>query len=114
MIFFELLPFLAHLSRRIIGKLIGYSWSGVPPSAVRLSTMLKDLLQNRLANQSQILCGASFGRGNESLFAAFRSHDQDCHHQHQGLQPIIVCSNDDPGLPGVTLTYFTARSNFVT
>ena len=29
---------------------------------------------------------------------------------HRGLQPIIVCSNDDPGL---TLTYFTARSNFV-
>ena len=26
-------------------------------------------------------------------------------------QPIIVCSNDDPG---VTLTYFTARSNLVT
>ena len=26
------------------------------------------------------------------------------------LLPIIVCSNDDPGL---TLTYFTARSNFV-
>ena len=31
--------------------------------------------------------------------------------QHRGLQPIIVCLNDDPG---VTLTYFTARSNFVT
>ena len=30
---------------------------------------------------------------------------------HQELQPIINCSNDDPG---VTLTYFTARSNFVT
>ena len=29
---------------------------------------------------------------------------------HWGLQPIIVCSNDDPGL---TLTYFMARSNFV-
>ena len=27
-----------------------------------------------------------------------------------GLQPIIVCSNDDLGL---TLTYFTARPNFV-
>ena len=27
------------------------------------------------------------------------------------LQPIIVCSNDDPRL---TLTYFTARSNLVT
>ena len=31
--------------------------------------------------------------------------------KHQGLQPIIVCSNDDPG---VTLTVFTARSNLVT
>ena len=30
---------------------------------------------------------------------------------HRGLKPIIVCSNDDPG---VTLTYFMARSNLVT
>ena len=30
---------------------------------------------------------------------------------HWGLLPIIVCSNDDPG---VTLTYFTAMSNLVT
>ena len=30
---------------------------------------------------------------------------------HLELQRIIVCSNDDPGL---TLTYFTAWSNFVT
>ena len=30
---------------------------------------------------------------------------------YRGLQSIIVCSNDDPG---VTLTYFTARSNLVT
>ena len=29
--------------------------------------------------------------------------------QDRGLLPIIVCSNDDPG---VTLTYFMARSNF--
>ena len=27
---------------------------------------------------------------------------------YPGLQPVIVCSNDDPE---VTLTYFTARSN---
>ena len=27
--------FLAHLSRRLIGELIGYSWSGVRPSVVR-------------------------------------------------------------------------------
>ena len=30
---------------------------------------------------------------------------------HMGLLPIIVYSNDDPG---VTLTYFTARSNLIT
>ena len=31
--------------------------------------------------------------------------------QHRGLQPIILCSNDDPR---VTMTYFRARSNLVT
>ena len=31
--------------------------------------------------------------------------------KHPRLQPIIVWTNDDPGL---TLTYFTARSNLVT
>ena len=30
--------------------------------------------------------------------------------QQLGLQPIIICPNDDPGL---TLTYFIARSNLV-
>ena len=29
--------------------------------------------------------------------------------KHRGLQPIKVCSNDDPG---VTLTYFTAKVKF--
>ena len=71
--------FLAHLSRRLIGELIVYQWSGVRP----LSTMLKHLLlRNRLANQSQILCAASLDRWNESLFKASRSHDQDGHHIH--------------------------------
>ena len=65
--------FLAHLSQRLIGELIGYSWS----------YMLKDLLlRNHFANQSQILCGASLGRGNEILFAASGSHDQDGRHAH--------------------------------
>ena len=74
-------------------------------------------------------------RGNESLFAACGPHDQDGRHANiwlklfknllqslqadfheicyvaSRLEPIIVCSNDDPG---VTLTYFTARSNLVT
>ena len=93
--FFRLFPFslfsalLAHLSRRLIGELIVYQWSGVrrrrPSSVVvrRPSTMLKHLLlQNRLADQSQILCGASLGRGNEILFAASGSHDQDGRHAH--------------------------------
>ena len=75
------------------------------------------------------------GRGNYILFAASGSHDQDGCHAHiwsklfknllqnrradfhdtwyvaSGTQPIIVCSNDDPG---VTMTYFTARSNLET
>ena len=49
---------LAHPSQRLIGELIGYSWSGVRPSSVvrpsSLFTMLKDLLLfNSFANQSQ-------------------------------------------------------------
>ena len=82
----RLIQFLAHLSQRLIGELIGYSWSGVRPASVRRRpafTMLKDLLlRNRFANQSQILCGASLGRGNDILFAASWSYDQDGHHAH--------------------------------
>ena len=90
-------PFLAHLSRRLIGELIVYPWSGVRrrpsvvrPSSVRRtsSTMLKNLLlRNRLADQSQILCGASLGRGNEILFATSGSHDQDGRHAHIWSKP---------------------------
>ena len=89
--------FLAHLSRRLIGELIVYPWSGVRrrPSVVRPSvvrrpsfTMLKHLLlRNRWANQSQILCGASLGWGNESLFAGSWSHDQDGRHAHIWSKP---------------------------
>ena len=83
--------FLAHLSRRLMGELMVYQWSGVRrPSVVGVvrrrpssSTMLKHLLlRNRLDDQSQILCGASLGRGNEILFAASGSHDQDGRHAH--------------------------------
>ena len=72
--------FLAHLSQRLIDEIIVYPWSVV----VRPSfTMLKHLLlQNRVAGQSQILCGASLGRGNEILLAASGSHDQDGRHAH--------------------------------
>ena len=60
------------------GELIVYQWILRPSS-----TIFKDLLlRNRLANQSKILCGASLGRGNESLYKWSRSHDQDGHHAH--------------------------------
>ena len=54
------------------------------PSATATSfTMLEDfLLRNCWADQSQILCGASLGRGNDILFAASGSHDQDGRHAH--------------------------------
>ena len=81
--------FLAHLSQRLIGELIVYSCSGVRPSVVRrrctssyvvVHNFKHLLLRNRLPDQSQILCGASLGRGKESLFAASWSHDQDGRH----------------------------------
>ena len=79
---------LAHISRRLIGELIGYSWSGVRPSVVRRPSVVvvnnfkHPLLQNRLPKQSQILSEACLGRGNDSLFAACGSHDLDGRHAH--------------------------------
>ena len=65
------------------GELIVYQWIRRPSSVRPSSTMLKHLLLgNRLADQSQILCGASLGRGNESLYKWSRSHDQDGRHAH--------------------------------
>ena len=64
------------------GELIVYQWIWRPSSRPS-STMLKHLLLgNRLADQSQILCGASLGRGNVSLYKRSRSHDQDGRHAH--------------------------------
>ena len=61
------------------GELIVYPSSRRPSVVVN---NFKHLLRNRLADQSQILCGASLGRGNNILFAASGSHDQDGHHAH--------------------------------
>ena len=128
--------FLAHLSRRLIGELIVYPWSGVRRTSSS-STMLKHfLLRNRLADRSQILCGASLGRGNE-IFSRHLDHmnkiaatpiygkkpfknlllqnrQADFHetwYVASGTPAHHSLFNDDPG---VTLTYFTARSNLVT
>ena len=74
--------YLAHLSQSLIGELIGYSWSGVRPSSSVVNNFKYLILQNRLLDQSQILCGASFSRGNESFFVASGPHDQDGRHAH--------------------------------
>ena len=56
------------------------------PSVVRQSIVVHNfkhlLLWNRLANQSQILCGALLGRRKESLLTESWSHDQDGRHTH--------------------------------
>ena len=62
------------------------------PSVVRrrpsvVNNFKRLLLHNRWADQSQILCGASLGRGNEILFAASGSHDQDGRHAHIWSKP---------------------------
>ena len=68
------------------GELIGYPSSRRPsivrPSVVVVNNFKHLLLRNRWADQSQILCGASLGRGNDILFAASGSHDQDGRHAH--------------------------------
>ena len=67
------------------GELIVYQSSRRPsvrPSSVVVNNFKRLLLQNRWADQSQILCGASLGRGKNILFAASGSHDQDGRHAH--------------------------------
>ena len=65
------------------GELIVYPWSSercLWSSSVVVPSHFKHLLRNCEADQSQILCRASLGRGNESLYKWSRSHDQDGHH----------------------------------
>ena len=68
------------------GVIIPIKPASIRPSVVRPSVVvhnIKHLLpQNHWASHSQILCGASMGRGNKSLFPASGSHDQDGHQAH--------------------------------
>ena len=66
------------------GELIVYPSSrrpSVSPSVV-VNNFKHLFLRKRWADQSQILCGASLGRGNDILFAASGSLDQDGRHGH--------------------------------
>ena len=67
--------------------------SSVDPSLSPSSTMIKHLLLcYRLANQSQILCEASMGRENDSLFATSGSHFQDGRMPIYGKNPLKIFS----------------------
>ena len=46
-----------------------------------------------MANQTEILCGASLGRGNESLIPKSRSHDQDGRRAHIWKPPKNLLQN---------------------
>ena len=94
-------------------------------------------LRNGKANLSQISCRASKEWGKENLFKRSRPHDQYGHNAHiwlkkQTLKTLLLWNQKADGLgtcnaasdirvlpvlfkdaPGLTLTYFTARSNMV-
>ena len=61
--------FLAHLSRRLIGELIGYSWSGVSPSGVSPSVVVHNAQRSSspkpLGQSKPLLYGSSLVRGTE-------------------------------------------------
>ena len=83
-----LLRCLAYLSQRLTRCTfsIPIKPASIPPSVVRPSVVVHNikhlLLQNHWPSHSQILCGASMGRGNKSLLAASGSHDQDGRQAH--------------------------------
>ena len=71
--------FLAHLSLWLIYELIVYTCS-IRRRRPQFQAPFR--LLNRLANQSQILRGASLSRAKGSLFTASGSHDQDGRQAH--------------------------------
>ena len=76
--------FLAHLSQRFIGELkcIVYPCSGVRRCCRRPPFLNVFSSETAWPIKAKILCGASLGRGNESLSKWSRSHDQDGRQAH--------------------------------
>ena len=130
--------FLAYLSRRLTGELIGYLWIRRPSSS---SVVRPFTFSNIFSSETVWPIKAKFyveppweggtkvsinGPGHMTKMAATpiygKKHSKIFFSRtrrpistklgmlHRGLQPIIVCSNDDPWL---TLTYFMAGSNLV-
>ena len=125
--FFSLTVLLVHLSQRLIGELIGYSWSVVRPPSLSVVNNFKHLLQNKakfyvepswvggtkvclrhLGHMTKMATITIYGKNPSKIFFSKTGKPifMKLGMWHRGLQPIKVCSNDDPGM---TLTYFTAR-----
>ena len=112
------------LTPSVDGEMNSMRTSSVRLSSVRpSSTLFKHLrLQNHWASQSQISYGASLGCSNGPVHMTKtvampiygknlkQSSSLELGMQHRVLEYYQIYSNDDPGL---TLTYFTARSNLV-
>ena len=131
-----LLLFLAHLIRRLIGELIVYQWSGVRPASIRHPQCLNiffsettrpikakfyveppwvggtKLCLRHLGHMTKMSATPIYRKNPSKTFFSGTGTpiSMKLGMQHWGFLPIIVCSNDNPG---VTLTYFTARSNLV-
>ena len=113
---------LKYLIRNELKQAFG-GWLNIMISLILAHLSCQHLLRNCWANQSQISCGAAVRWGIKSLFKWSWSYDQEIFFsetsrpmafklgiQHWRLESHKVCSNDDPGL---TLTYFTARSTLL-
>ena len=140
---FHIDSFLAHRSRRLTGELIGYPWirrpSSVCPSSVRrrpftFSNVFSSetawpikakfyveppweggtkVYINGPGYMTKMAATPIYGKNPSKIFFSKTSRPifTKLGMYHWGLLPIIVYINDDPG---VTLTYFTARSNLET
>ena len=127
------LTFLAHLSQRLIGEIIGYPWSRVRClSSVRRRPSVCPQFSNVFSSETAWPIKAKIyveppweggtevyikGPGHMTKMAATSIYGKHLKISRTGgpiytkLLPIIVYINDDPG---VTLTYFTARLNLET
>ena len=77
---------LAHLSRRLVGELIVYPWSGVRPSSSSVVHNFKhEYLCNQWADHNQILSEASLGWGKGCIWFWARSDQNSGFHGNRKL-----------------------------
>ena len=132
----KLKGFLAHLSRRLTGELIGYPWIRRPSIRRRPSSTFSNIFSSETAwpikakfyveppweggtkvcingpgHMTKMAAMPIYGKKPSKIFFSrtggpiFKKLGM----EHRGLQPIIVCSNDDPG---VNLDLFYGKVKF--